>query len=386
MAKTMKSFVAFVSQEDVKESAIQQYMEEHTECIPIPDLLGHDLQWNAVFSQFEIDRDKIADFAYITKNTAEWRVVFIELERPQKKLFIEAPNVDFHMQTRRAIAQIESWKNYIEARPEEVRRRFSPLMQLGSAWDQNPVEYRYLLVIGRNPKGCFSSQESARISRLSRESAIRLLTYDSILRMQGRHGVGRRKNIFAHFRSTFRIKRAQADTNLFAHFLPHEIHLEQDQIAWFESRGYDMKAWLAGEYLQVNAKLPKRGLRDAVALMRAEEGSERLRHGEGAQAVRSGQLLLQVVGEPLLGCMRLTLRAMTMATRRIDVVVFPTALALREAVSRVSAAAILDGADDLTVHGGERGRTRKVFWRAGVEERAQGGHGRSPGMRALRRS
>ena len=95
------------------------------------------------------------------------------------------------------------------------------------------------------------------------------------------------------------------------------------------------------------------------ALMRADEGSERLRHGEGEQEVRPGQLLLQMVGEPLLGFMLLTLRAMTIATGMIDVVFFPTALALREAVSIVSAAAMLDGADDLTVHGGEHAGARR---------------------------
>ena len=43
------------------------------------------------------------------------------------------------------------------------------------------------------------------------------------------------------------------------------------------------------------------------ALMRADEGSECLRNGEGEQEVRPGQLFLQVVGEPLLGFMLLTL-------------------------------------------------------------------------------
>ena len=81
-----------------------------------------------------------------------------------------------------------------------------------------------------------------------------------------------------------------------------------------------------------------------------------------------------------------TLRAMTIATGMIDVVFFPTALALRAAVSIVSAAAILDGADDLTVHGGEHGIALKVLGRKGGEDVAEGGHGRSPCMRELRRS
>src|SRR5215813_6146286 len=61
------------------------------------------------------------------------------------------------------------------------------------------------------------------------------------------------------------------------------------------------------------------------ALMRADEGSERLRHGEGEEEVRPGKLLLQVVEEPLRGFMLLTLRTVTIATSMIDVVLCPTA-------------------------------------------------------------
>jgi hypothetical protein len=43
------------------------------------------------------------------------------------------------------------------------------------------------------------------------------------------------------------------------------------------------------------------------ALRRAEEGSEGLRHGAGEEEGRPGKLLLQVVVEPLLGCMLLPL-------------------------------------------------------------------------------
>ncbi len=60
---------------------------------------------------------------------------------------------------------------------------------------------------------------------------------------------------------------------------------------------------------------------------------------------------------PRLGCMRRTLRAVTMATGMLDTGVPRTALALREAMSVVAAAAIADGADDLAVRGGEGGRT-----------------------------
>src|SRR5512145_3059448 len=50
------------------------------------------------------------------------------------------------------------------------------------------------------------------------------------------------------------------------------------------------------------------------ALMRADEGSERLRNGEGHKEVRPRELFVEVVLEPLLGCMLLALGTVAVAT------------------------------------------------------------------------
>src|SRR2546427_3595404 len=65
----------------------------------------------------------------------------------------------------------------------------------------------------------------------------------------------------------------------------------------------------------------RRGMEHGVgreALMRADEGSERLRHGAGEEEVRPGQLLFEVVFKPLLGCMLLTLGAVAGGPARVD--------------------------------------------------------------------
>src|SRR5712691_7544284 len=85
------------------------------------------------------------------------------------------------------------------------------------------------------------------------------------------------------------------------------------------------------------------------ALMGADEGSERLRDGEGEEEVRPGQLLLQGMLEPLLGCMLLTLGTVAVATGMMDALLSCTVWALRETRAIGAAAAVLDGADPLTV-------------------------------------
>src|SRR5262249_58630876 len=64
----------------------------------------------------------------------------------------------------------------------------------------------------------------------------------------------------------------------------------------------------------------------------------------------------------------------------------PSVLAWGEAVAVRAALALLDGADDRSVCGGERGRAFQGLRGKGGADSAQGGHGRSPCMRALRRS
>src|SRR6266699_590913 len=142
------------------------------------------------------------------------------------------------------------------------------------------------------------------------------------------------------------------------------------------------QALVFGQPLEGHGRRLKHGV-VREALMRAEEGTQGLRDREGEEEVRSGQLCSQVVCEPLLGCMMLTLGTVAVATGMIDAVLPPTVLALREAMAVVSAVARLDGADDLAVRDREVGIALQVFWRKGGEDVAEGGHGRSPCMRAL---
>ena len=145
------------------------------------------------------------------------------------------------------------------------------------------------------------------------------------------------------------------------------------------------ETFVFGQPLESRCRRLKQGL-VREALMRADEGSACLRDGEGEQDVRPGQLCVQVVLEPLLGCMLLTLWAVPVATGVIDAVLLATPLALREAVAVVPALALLDGANDLALCEGQMRGARKVFWRTSRAELAEGGHGRRPCRRALRRS
>jgi hypothetical protein len=91
----------------------------------------------------------------------------------------------------------------------------------------------------------------------------------------------------------------------------------------------------------------RRGLEHGLvgkALMRADKRAQGLRDSEGEEDVRPRQLFVEVVLEPLLSFMVLTLRTMSIAACVIDAVLFPTALAPIEAMTVVSTTAVADGA------------------------------------------
>jgi hypothetical protein len=150
---------------------------------------------------------------------------------------------------------------------EEIVRRLRPLL-LPHEFLENPIDIKHVLIIGRNPLGKYpSTAHSGRLKRLLEESGVQLLTFDSILRMGPAQAIGRRKNVLRHSGSRFAFKVAQADTNLFSAFDKNELGVSDEQMTWFAARGYDMKAWQAGELLRVNDKLPFRRMGESTAEM-----------------------------------------------------------------------------------------------------------------------
>ena len=113
--------------------------------------------------------------------------------------------------------------------------------------------------------------------------------------------------------------------------------------------------------------------------------AQRLRHREGDQAGRSRQRLRELVVQPQLGCVVLTLGTMPMAAGMMDAVVLSTGVTGREARAVCPCPAAADGVDGLVVGGGEVRMTRNVLRGRGGAEGAYGGHDGNPRMSASRR-
>ena len=149
-------------------------------------------------------------------------------------------------------------------------------MHLGGHWDTNPIEVCYVLVTGRNPSGRFSRAQSRLVYQLHREQRIRLLTWDSLLRMSEEYRRWR-LNVLVQKDGRASFKRAQAHTSIFAEFHADQIDLPADQEAWFRAEGYDIDRWRKGNLLVLNHKYPadRAGtlFKDAITALEATSSS-----------------------------------------------------------------------------------------------------------------
>ena len=146
---TEREFLQLVDN-DAPEADLQAFLERRTEFLVLPHLLHHGLFEDVVISQFPLDTSLVTDFAYLTKSSSEWRVVLVEIERAGKKLFkASAPYPTEHHDLTAAVAQVKTWAEFIQRYRAEVVRRLSPLLQL-QHWAPIPINFRYVLVIGRD--------------------------------------------------------------------------------------------------------------------------------------------------------------------------------------------------------------------------------------------
>lgn len=244
---------ALLDEPTVSENDLQAYLERHTELLPTPHLLNHQVHFRSVISKFTIGKWK-TDYAFLTKSTVEWRLVLVELEKPQKRLFNQSGKyVEFSAELNSALAQIRTWRDEVTSELPAIRKRIAPLTaHMGG----NPLEVWYLLVIGRDSE--LNTQR--RRTRLAKpgEPHLQIMTWDSLLRLQ-EYGNVDRKCVLTETANGFSIKHMhRIPQHLFAWVAPEHLRVTARDVTTLEADGYDMKAWKSGKLLTTNERFPAR--------------------------------------------------------------------------------------------------------------------------------
>jgi hypothetical protein len=237
-----------------KEQYVQDYMEKNTEFLPTPGLENHRLHMTSVISKFPIDISLICDYAYITKSSIKWKVYFVELEKPEKKIFKESKGqIGFTSEFNDAISQIRSWKIFARSSAASIKKRLLPLLQPISM-RENEIEYCYALVYGRNSEYVNSNAKRATLSEFMDSEGIKFYTYDSIASEVEASPAGK-KNIMQLSKNGYSFKYLHTEpSNLFSYVGPDEFTLSEEQAVQLKTWGYQIEQWKNGKLLTLNTK------------------------------------------------------------------------------------------------------------------------------------
>ena len=236
---------------NLNENDLQFFFESNTEYIPTPYIQNHGIHFNAILTKFPISSSYICDFAYITKSTVEWEIVFIEIESPQKRIFLKNDkDIRFSSEFNNACDQVLSWKAFIGSNFEFVKNSLRTLLRPAQMYN-NQVRFKYVLLLGRNSE--LKTQQHINMFRNRQSNDFKILTYDSISNYNVFNRLSTKHIILAKEKEQYRLKNLDTfSTNIFAYLNSSELIIDKLKIDTLRNNDFEIDKWIQGEYLTIN--------------------------------------------------------------------------------------------------------------------------------------
>ncbi|QWT22091.1 DUF4263 domain-containing protein [Bacillus sp. NP157] len=234
-----------------KEQWVQDFLEENSELLPTTTLLNHGLQFQAVVSKYALASEHVCDYAFVTKSSDRWRVTFVELESPDKKIFtMDEQNPHFTKAFNDAKAQVQRWRTFVKRNEAEALRHLEPLFKPDNM-RRMPFEFRYQLIIGRSDNKNLSPERMGFIVQEEEDTGIQILSYDSLIRYW-ENGPRRKKNVLAVAGNRLKFKLIHTSPgHMFSYVGPDQLALSATDKTYFRNLGYEIDTWTTGELLTV---------------------------------------------------------------------------------------------------------------------------------------
>jgi hypothetical protein len=235
----------------ITELDLKAFFEHYTCALPMPWRLNHGIHFNFVFPQLALSHGSITDFVYLTKSSATWWCVLVEFERPNARLFQDASRtVRTHSDLTAGLDQIRDWKDYLQSNAKAFLDQIEPVRV---PLERNPVQFKYVLVIGRRGEFEKSTPKLRRYSSLETgEGApdVRGMTYDAVL-SEFRNKSKRDYDLLARNGMRFRFRRYFPRRASFWDYLTKDqLSLTSEQLQQAEGAGIRVTEWNAGRGLQ----------------------------------------------------------------------------------------------------------------------------------------
>lgn len=237
-----------------KEQVVQDFLEAHTDLIPLPNLLNHGLNFHSIISKLPLGNELITDYVYLTKSSDTWRITLVELESPDKDLYTKDTKRPVKTAVfNAALDQVRQWKQFLATRHTVVEQTLRPLIQPPQMRD-NPIEYDFQLIIGRSSNKNLTEDRKRDFRALQQETGITVMTFDQLADWY-RQGSSMKKNVLRFTTGRYEFKSiAAGPRNILGHLGPGELNLSPALVANLTAQGHDMISWQAGELLIANGK------------------------------------------------------------------------------------------------------------------------------------
>lgn len=178
-AALKKEFLELLDKKEV-EQVYQEFLEKNTSLIPREFIQNHGLHFDLVLRKISLANDYTPDFFYMSKSSADWNLVFVELEKPQSRYFKNDKN-DLHPDFIAGLDQIARWRAWFDSpanRSGFIDSTIHPI-RVPESMRSNPSFIKYVLVHGRRSE--FEGNEIRRgLIRARETDDFKILSYDSL--------------------------------------------------------------------------------------------------------------------------------------------------------------------------------------------------------------
>ena len=100
-------------EQGAEEQTYQSFIESNTELIPREFVMNHGVWCDLVFRKLRLGSSYICDFAFVTKGSMRWRLVLVEIERPDKRFF-RGSTLRLHSDFAHALEQVSDWRSFFD--------------------------------------------------------------------------------------------------------------------------------------------------------------------------------------------------------------------------------------------------------------------------------
>ncbi|EPM7999745.1 DUF4263 domain-containing protein [Vibrio parahaemolyticus] len=203
-AKKLEEDFLKLLDEEHGEQVYQEFLEQNSALIPREFIQNHGLHFDLVMRKMSLAKDYTPDFFYMSKSSADWNLVLVEIEKPQSKYFKNEKH-DLHGDFLAGLDQIARWRAWFDNSSNKdafINGTIDPI-RVPSSMRRNPCHIKYVLVHGRRSE--FEGNDIKKgLIRARETDDFKIMSYDSLvesLHTKDHLYVGVRKNEVFEIRS-----------------------------------------------------------------------------------------------------------------------------------------------------------------------------------------